>query len=152
MKQILTILLLTSLLLACNAGNENEKTITTESAAENHAEHAEQVSGLALNNGVKWKADSITVLNVDLLQTIITSTKKESPENYSQAAISLENGLNKMVNECKMKGADNEALHHWLEPVMKKTKELKSANSVENARTIFDEIEKQINLFPQYFE
>ena len=57
-----------------------------------------------------------------------------------------------MVNECKMKGADHEALHHWLEPVMKKTKELKSANSVENARTIFDEIEKQINLFPQYFE
>ncbi len=51
-----------------------------------------------------------------------------------------------------MKGADHEALHHWLEPVMKKTKELKSANSVENARTIFDEIEKQINLFPQYFE
>ncbi len=141
-----------SIMAACNTRNENKKTTTTEPAAENHAEHAEQVSGLALNNGVKWKADSITVLNVNLLQKIIASTKKESPENYSQAAISLQNGLNKMVNECKMNGADHEALHHWLERVMEKTKELKSANSVENARTIFGEIEKQINLFPQYFE
>jgi len=57
-----------------------------------------------------------------------------------------------MVSECKMKGADHEALHHWLEPIMEKAKELKNANSIETARTIFGEIEKQINLFHQYFE
>jgi len=152
MKQILTILLATNLLLACNAGNEKEKTTATEPAVENHVEHAERATGLALNNGVKWKADSITLLNVDLLQKIITSAKKESLENYSQTAIGLQDGLNKMVGECKMKGADHEALHHWLEPIMEKTKELKNANNIETARTIFGEIEKQINLFPQYFE
>ena len=152
MKKILTILLATSLLLACNAGNEKEKITVTAPAAETHAEHAEQVTGLALNNGTKWKSDSTTLLNVDLLQKIITSAKKESLENYSQTAIGLQDGLNKMVSECKMKGADHEALHHWLEPIMEKTKELKNANSIETARTIFGEIEKQINLFHQYFE
>ncbi len=150
MKQKLTILLATSLLLACNARNEKEKTIRTEPVAGNHVEHS--VTGLALNNGVKWKADSTTVLNVDLLQKIISVAKKESLENYSQTAIGLQNGLNKMVSECKMKGADHEALHHWLEPLMDKTKELKNADSIENARTIFGEIEKQIKLFSQYFE
>ena len=151
MKLILTILLTTSLLLACNAGKEKEKTTATEPAVENHVERAEQ-AGLVLNNGVKWKADSITLLNVALLQKIITSTKKESLENYSQTAKGLQDGLNKMVSECKMKGADHEALHHWLEPLMEKTKALKIANNIETAEAILGEIEKQIKLFPQYFE
>jgi hypothetical protein len=152
MKKILTIVLVTNLLLACNAGNEKEKTIATEPATEKHAEHAEQANGLALNNGAKWKADSTTLLNVALLQKIIVGAKKESLENYLQTAMGLQDGLNKMVNECKMKGADHEALHHWLEPLMEKTKELKNANTIQTARTIFGEIEKQINLFPQYFD
>lgn len=152
MKQILTILLATSLLLACNAGNEKEKITATAPAAETHADHAEQATGLALNNGAKWKADTTTLTNVALLQAIVANSKDKTIENYSQTAIGLEDGLNKMVGECKMKGADHEALHHWLEPIMEKTKELKNANSIETARTIFGEIEKQLNLFPQYFE
>ncbi|MBS1496496.1 MAG: hypothetical protein JSS85_06345 [Bacteroidetes bacterium] len=152
MKQILTILLATSLLLACNAGNEKEKITTTEPAAETIANHAEQAIGLTLNNGAKWKADSTTLLNVALLQQLISGAKKESLGNYLQTAAGLQEGINKMVSECKMKGADHEALHHWLEPIMEKTKELKNANNIETASTIFGEIEKQLNLFPQYFE
>lgn len=55
MKQILTILLAANLLLACNAGNEKEKTTTTAPAAETHADHGEQATELALNNGEKWE-------------------------------------------------------------------------------------------------
>ena len=87
-----------------------------------------------------------------LLQKIVSGTKQENLENHLKIAASLQDGLNKMVSECNMKGADHEALHHWLEPIMEKTKELKNANSIETARTIFGEIEKQLNLFPQYFE
>lgn len=152
MKQILTILLAANLLLACNAGNEKEKTTTTAPAAETHADHGEQATELALNNGEKWKADSTTLQNVALLQKIVSGTKQENLENHLKIAASLQDGLNKMVSECKMKGADHEALHHWLEPIMEKTKELKNANSIETARTIFGEIEKLLNLFPQYFE
>ena len=52
----------------------------------------------------------------------------------------------------KWKALTNDALHQWLEPLMEKMKELKKATSVENAVTMLSEIEKQINLFPQYFE
>lgn len=152
MKQVLTILLATSFLLACNAGTEKEKTTATEPAAENHVEHAEQATGLALNNGLKWKADSTTLVNVDLLQKIISGAKKESLENYTQTAIGLQDGLNKMIIDCKMKGADHVALHHWLEPLLEKTKTLKNANNIATAGITFGEIEKQIDLFPQYFE
>jgi hypothetical protein len=57
-----------------------------------------------------------------------------------------------MVTECKMKGADHEALHQWLEPLMEKTRELKKVSNVENAATLLSEIGKQLALFPQYFE
>lgn len=150
MKQILTILFASSLLLACNTASEKEK--TTEPAVENHDEHTDHASLLSLNNGVKWKADSTTVVNVDFLQKIISGAKMETLEDFSQTANGLQEGLNKMVSECKMKGADHEALHHWLEPLMEKVKELKNANNVETAGTISGEIEKQINLFSQYFE
>lgn len=151
MKKLLTIFLATSLLLACNAGSEKEKTTIKEPAIENHNDHAVS-TGLALNNGVKWKADANTVVNVDFMQKIMSGAKKESMEDFSQTASSLQDGLNKMVSECKMKGADHDALHLWLEPLMEKTKELKNANSVETASSISGEIEKQINLFAQYFE
>jgi len=104
-----------------------------------------------LNNGAKWKADSITVLNVSLMQSTISSAQKESPLDIRKTAALLQDGLNKMVTECKMKGPDHDALHHWLEPLLEKTKALKKATSIEQASVILSELEKQMNLFAQYF-
>ena len=68
--------------------------------------------------------------NVALLKVIVSGTKKENLENYIQTAEQLHDGLNKMINECKMKGADHDALHQWLEPLLKETKEMKNATEV----------------------
>lgn len=150
MKQILTILLSVSLLAACNS---NDKKSTAESATvENHAYHDKITEGLVLNNGARWKADSTTVVNVGILQTIVSGAQKESLDNYTQKAKQLEDGLSKMISECTMKGADHDALHKWLEPLMEKTKDLKEASAVSKAADILHDIEKQVNLFPQYFE
>ena len=89
---------------------------------------------------------------MELLKDIVFGAKKESLENCIQTASELQNSLNKMVAECKMKGADHEALHHWLEPIMEKTKELKEVTTTGKAATILNEIEKQVDLFNQYFE
>ncbi|HLF46007.1 MAG TPA: hypothetical protein VI548_06260 [Chitinophagaceae bacterium] len=152
MKKLLAILSVTGFLLACNPGNEKEKNAVTDPVTENHPEHAEKATGLILNNGAKWKADSTTWVNAANLQTIVSGAKKESPENYLQTSTRLLEGLDKMVKECKMQGADHDALHQWLMPLMEKTKNLKTVTSVENAATILLEIEKKVNLFPQYFE
>jgi hypothetical protein len=148
-KKIPAILLVASLLLACNAQNENNT--ASNPAAVTH-EHTEKTSGLVLNNGARWKAGSTTLANAALLQTIVSFAKKESPENYMETATQLQDGLNKMVKECTMKGADHDALHHWLEPLMIKINEFKNAAAIENSVTIFNDFEKQVNLFLQYFE
>lgn len=152
MKKIITIIFVTSLLLSCNSGNDQEKTKAIDTDIENHKDHEDIKAGLVLNNGTKWKADSSTLVNVANLQTIASNAKKQNPENYLQTATALQDGLNKMINECKMKGADHAALHQWLEPLIEKTKELKNATVVENATAILNEIENKINLFTQYFE
>ena len=142
-------LLATGLLLACNSKNESNSAV--EPASENHG-HDDHATGLVLNNGAKWKADSSTIGNVALLQKVISGAKKESLDNFLQTATQLEAGLNKMVSECKMQGADHDALHQWLEPLMEKARDLKKVTSTETAATLLTEIDKQVNLFSQYFE
>ena len=151
MKKILAALFVTSFLLACSQ-NVAENSTAPGTAADTQLKHAEEATGLVANNGAKWKADSTTLLNVQSLQNIVSDAKKESAENYSKTATQLQEGLNKMIDECKMTGADHVALHQWLEPIIEKTKDLKNAAIVENASAILIEIENQINLFPQYFE
>ncbi len=148
MRKILEIVLAITFLLACNAGNDKQE----DKGLKHEHEHELKETGLVLNNGVKWKADSITIANVALLQSIVSHTKKERLEDYLQSATALQKGLDKMVSECKMKGAAHEALHHWLVPLMKETKALTQANTTENAAALFYEVEKTISLFSQYFE
>ncbi len=151
MKKIWRILFVTSSLMACNEPGGHDSNATSEPAKEQH-DHTEKVPGMVLNSGAKWKADSTTMVNAVNLQTIIAAAKTESPADYLQTSTALQAGLNKMVSECKMQGADHDALHVWLEPLMEKTKELGKTTSTENAATILHELETQVNLFPHYFE
>lgn len=151
MKKAFTIALLSGVLLACNNGGQTENK-ETGSAVETGHQHQTKTESLELNNRVKWKADSITMFNVAALKVIVSGTKNESLGNYIQTAEQLQDGLNKMLNECKMKGPDHDALHKWLEPLLEETKEMKNATEVKNAQEKLKEIEERINLFEQYFE
>ncbi|MEO6406636.1 MAG: hypothetical protein ABIY51_00215 [Ferruginibacter sp.] len=151
MKIILALLVVTGFLFGCDT-KKDTATSKGQPVIEDHKAIEENATGLVLNNGAKWKADSTTLLNVALLHHIISGAKKETLEDYLHTSTQLEAGLNKMVTECRIKGADHEALHHWLEPLIEETKELKRVSAIKNASRIFREMETQANLFPQYFE
>jgi hypothetical protein len=51
-----------------------------------------------------------------------------------------------------MTGPDHEALHHWLEPILEKNKELKNISDTTNASKIFVSIDQRIDDYPNYFE
>jgi hypothetical protein len=152
MNKILLILFSAGLLMACNSGNNNMESEDLRSAEKSHNEQEKISEGLVLNNGAKWKADSITLFNVAILQNVISETKKESLEDYYQIATQLQSVLKKMVAECKMKGADHDALHQWLEPLLKRVNDLNKETSTDNAAANLNEIEKHLKLFAQYFE
>lgn len=152
MIRLLAILITTSLLMACNSQRDSKGNMDSISSEEKHESHEKIPGVLTLNKGAKWKADATTKVNVSLLQAIVSGTKKESIENYKQTAAQLQDGLNKMVNECKMKGPDHETLHRWLEPLIEKVKDLDNEKSIEKAAIKLNDIDKHLKLFPQYFE
>lgn len=154
MKKILGILAVTSLLLACNSNSEQEKSTVPESTTDQH-EHGEKGSELVLNNGAKWKADSVTNRNVIDLRTIADNFRilpSPSAGEYQILSNDLNNALNKMIKECKMTGPDHDALHQWLEPVLKETNELKNVSDTAIGRKIFKDIDQRIDHYHNYFE
>lgn len=149
MKRIIFGLLCSGFLFACNQNPDK---------ADRHS-HVDRTSvqqtQLTLNNGAKWKADSITNYNVIILKTITDNFKMKpfpSSNDYQILSGDLNNGVNQMIQQCKMTGPDHEALHHWLEPVLEKNKELKNISDTANARKIFLSINQRIDDYHNYFE
>ncbi len=157
MSKLATLLMMSAFLLACNSQQQeshedHQKVQDSVPAAAQAQEPASDNTGLVLNNGAKWKADAATSKNVALLKGAISGATPQDQTGYLQAAEKLQEGLNKMVKECAMKGPDHEALHQWLVPLMGQVKALKNAATVEQSAKIFQEISQQISLYSTYFE
>ena len=153
MKKTAVILMLTGLLWACNSnpspGNE------TSTASDGHAHQHEAEATLTLNNGQKWKADAPTNENVVDIRTIVQNFSAEphtSLADYQILGGDLQKGLDKMIQECKMQGPDHDALHLWLEPLLKDVNELKKADDTTSAEKVFNAINEKLVLYTQYFE
>lgn len=141
MKQITIILLLSATFFLGNARGLQQQVPASEK--------------LVLNNGAKWKVDKSTSNNVTNLQRVVSTasgkTAKSLPD-YRQTGITLQQGIAKMIRECKMKGPDHLALHKWLEPLMEQVAKLNRASDATVAARSFDTITAQLNLFNQYFQ
>ena len=149
MKKIFFVFTVTLFFFACNS--DSGKKETTESVAHEH----QDTSALTLNNGAKWKADSITNHNVANLKTMTDNFRvKPSPivAEYRLFGNDLSNGLNTMIQQCKMTGPDHEALHHWLEPILNETKQLKNVSDTTKGRSIFNTLDENIDSYHTYFE
>jgi hypothetical protein len=152
MKKFLMLALFASTLLACNnVENKNEEAAKPVEATQPH----EEARTLTLSNGAKWQSDESTTRNVKELQAIVNrlnENKNQTLENYTAVANELQPGLDKMIKECRMQGADHDALHLWLEPLLANVNSLKKATVKENASKTFIEIEQHVNSYNQFFE
>ena len=169
MKKILLPLYTAAIFFGCNSQNttmsvEDQSDHEHAAAVHDSVNHKHELpagevtlsTGMPqLNNGAKWKGDAPTNENVANLKSIIDNFKtKENPEvkDYQVFQASFTEGIGKMVKECKMQGPDHDALHVWLEPLMKDNKEMKDLNSKESMAGAFRIISQRVDLYPQYFE
>jgi Spy/CpxP family protein refolding chaperone len=119
-KLSVTLFILTGALLACAStlSAKNSSAVNTPAGMHQHEISSEK---LVLNNGAKWKVDRTTNSNVDNLKHIFkgfNNNTDRSLKAYKKAGADLQNGLAKMIKECRMQGPDHLALHKWLEPFM----------------------------------
>ena len=152
-KHTTVFILAAVLFTACHSSENKETTLQSEQAKENHSHNEHESSAeLSLNNGLKWKTDSITNKNVLDLYNRIADANQVSVEDYQKTAKVLQTDINEMIKECRMQGADHEALHHWLEPLMDESKKLSEVTTVEEGKKLFGIIRKQIENYSEYFE
>src|SRR6478672_426343 len=153
MKKIFIILLLGSIMWACN---NRESAGKKDAVIANEMEpHQDSIEKLELNNGVKWKADSITNKNVKSLKAIVENFNNGPDKTLpatKKVAQDLQQGLDKIISECKMQGPDHTALHKWLEPLIAQVSKLKQASTETEAANTIDAIRAQLNLYDQFFE
>lgn len=131
-------------------GNIGEVKDSVKQIEEHH--HEGDGISLTLNNGVKWKADSITNANVSVLINIVIKNNPVSLDDYHTTAQLIKEGVNKLLQDCKMQGPDHEALHHWLVPLLEKNKELGKSTSIEEAGKIFAEEKEHLGIYQNYFQ
>ncbi len=151
------------LVQGCNQGGNEQAKSTTDTGE--HAQ-SEQLEGshehqntssdkLALNNGAKWKADESTNKNVALLVATgnkFSTSSKRTLEDYHGFGKDISAGINKMINECTMKGAADEALHHWFLPVLQQTKTLGDATDTTGLGSVASGMIDRLHIYPNYFE
>src|SRR5262245_11114166 len=118
MKQLIILLLVA--IASCT--NQQSAERQENNKAHDHQNSAETVP---LNNGGKWKADEATKKNVAVMVQVVNDTTYAGAENKEQLYTSMQTKVDTLVDQCRMKGPEHEALHVWLEKVLKDMKELK---------------------------
>ena len=156
MKNFFFILLI-GFLFSCNDGTKPPA--FDAHGGRDHSEEAAQPTAkseeLALNNGAKWKSDDATNANVAELKKIANDFKTNpnpSSEDYQALNGNMGRGLNKMIQECKMEGPDHDALHIWLEPVLRENAQLKELTSASESKRVFDSLDNRLTIYNNYFE
>ena len=150
MKKLLILLCISSLLACTNSETKNKEAIPATAA-----EHEHEPQKLGLNNGSKWNSDDITNKNVAELEAILDRFTKSQPKltsDFISVGNELQTGLDKMIKECRMQGADHEALHQWLEPLIGDVGQLKKVNDEKEASKLVEKIRERLNEYHQYFE
>lgn len=112
-------------------------------------------SELSLNNGAKWHTDNSTKLHANKLNGIIQAFDNSGDSklsSYCNLSDAINHELDNLMSDCKMKGPEHEALHHWLEPVLRDAEQLKKASNEKEGTAAVNILRTDIQKFNQFFQ
>ncbi|GAA4732413.1 hypothetical protein [Flavisolibacter ginsenosidimutans] len=144
MKQLLIILALA--VASCTSQQPAEQ---QESKTVNNKEKA--IAAIPLNNGTKWKADEATKKNIAAMVQIVNDSTYQNAGKRKELSTSIQDQIDRLVKQCSMKGAEHDALHVWLEKVLKDVKELKEEETDEYDEA-YAALKKDVESFYDFFE
>jgi len=149
---------------ACNqSGNVQEQSHTEvhDQAHDTHDEHVDHDHEMAethilnLNSGAKWQADEPTNHNAQMLMAIgkqFSDKAQPTLKDYQTFGGDVNAGINKMIRECTMEGAADQALHVWFAPLLGQASTLSRATDVDGLAEIAAEMIHRLEIYPDYFE
>ena len=145
MKHLLVVILVT--LVSCTSKQTSE-----QKESKTATDNKDTVATVPLNNGAKWQADEATRKSVSAMMQIVTDTTYADAAKRQQLYMNLQAKIDNLVKECRMKGAEHDALHVWLEKVVKDLKELKEEDDDDEYKEAYATLKTDVASFYQAFE
>ena len=149
---------LMALFTACNNTGTTSANTEVEHAHQHdaitHDHEAEGAHKLSLNNGAKWQTDESTRKHAATLNNMVNDFEKQTDKSLTAHhffADKMQEELQQLINDCTMEGADHDALHLWLEPVLNDVKTLMNSANDEAAKTSAATLSEDVKKFNQYF-
>ena len=141
--------------MACTNDNKTGLTSVAQTDTAHPKAEEDPSVGLSLNKGEKWQTDESTWVHSANLNALVAAFHKNEPADiasYQVLGSAMQEELGGLVKDCKMKGEDHDALHSWLEPVMKDVNDLIKAGTVDEGKNIVETLTTDVEKFNQYFE
>ena len=168
MKNIFLSIALVAFIFTGCKNNTKETPATKHDSHENteaatnthHDDHQLSDGGLSnawtndikINDGEKWEANPETNEGVQKMKQRLNTATLNTLEDYHKLATQLNEDKNYVIKNCTMQGASHDNLHIWLLPLIAKIEALTETTSVEEASTITQNIEANVNGYSNYFK
>lgn len=118
-------------------------------------EAAQEVGGLELDNGSKWRLGPHMMGPVRRMQDRLSATSAwelAAEGSAARLADSLFADMDQLVQACDMKGKGHDVLHDWLMPHMALLQRLERTTDPDSVAQVLAELERSNALFDRYFE
>lgn len=152
MNKILVIL--SFIMIACSNNASQEQTVDKDEHKKHDTvtkeAHLSTHTTTHTNKGGKWKADEATKKNVAAIVKIINDGSNLGESNRAKLTMQLQAGIDTLVQQCRMKGPDHDALHVWLEGVLHDVKEMKEGDN--DYQKSYAVLKKDVESFYTQFE
>lgn len=143
MKKLLIVMLV--IIIGCSSQQANEE---KEGPMVNDTPMTQAAA--PLNSVNKWKADEATKKNVAALAAVVNDTTYRDVKNRKKLYTNMQAGIDTLINECRMKGPEHEALHGWLEKVMMDVKAIEKKD--DGYSEAYAALKKDVEHFYDLFE
>lgn len=107
---------------------------------------------IELNNGEKWKINAEMMPPLNASQKLVSEFSLEKEKNFQALAEQLKANNKLLISSCTMSGKSHDELHKWLHPYMSLLDEFESSENENEAKLVFEKIEKSFETFNQNFQ
>ncbi|MDH5655355.1 MAG: hypothetical protein OEZ34_05575 [Spirochaetia bacterium] len=148
-KKIIAFLIIHFLITGCDHIAEHFDSHSHENHESSHP------GSLSLDNGTKWKSDTSTSERILAMKAITEKYKNKgeslTQSEYKEIHMRLSSEVDALIQGCKMTGPAHDELHIYLGILQNSMKDLK-AEDASLSQKAFKDINKQLNLFSDFFE
>ena len=114
--------------------------------------HLHEQSGIELNDGKRWLANSETTEGIkNMVRIMNTFNEKEDIKAYATLTKSLKSEFSMVFEKCTMKGEAHNQLHNFLIPINDLFEPLASSN-LKECQDSYNKLNSHLKVYQTYFK